>query len=117
MNLFVPLQLRRTFASNLNIVPVHIAEIEQETRSQATNPIWFAVRQHMITASKVHNVRTRMTALKRAPQCKEIDINNLIDKIAGRNSVKSLLPPLRYGHISSFIALLFQILLLIILQV
>ena len=80
-------QIQIDFCLTCEYFPGHIAEIEQETRGQATNHIWFAVRQHMITASMVHDVKTRMTTLKRAPQGKEIDFKNLINKIPGKKSV------------------------------
>ena len=41
---------QKDFCLKLEYFPGHIAEIEREARGQATNPIWFAVRQHMITS-------------------------------------------------------------------
>ena len=79
-------QTQKDFCLKLEYFPGHIAEIEQETKGQTTNPVWFAVRQHMIPAFKAHDVKTRMTTLKRASQGKIIDFKNLIDKIAGRKS-------------------------------
>ncbi len=37
----------------------------------------------MISASKAHDVKTKMTTLKNATGDKQIDLQNLIDKIAG----------------------------------
>ena len=91
-------QTQKDSCLKLEYFPGHIAEIGQQTRGQATNPIWFAVRRHLITASKAHDFKTSRTTLKRAPQGKGIDFKNLIDKIAGRKSVNPLLPPLRYGQ-------------------
>ena len=86
------------FCLKLDYFPDHLVKIEQETRGQAINPTWFSVREHMISASKAHAVKMRLTTLKKATGDKEVDLKNLIDKIARRKSVNSLLTPLRYGQ-------------------
>ena len=49
------------FCLKMEYFPQHSVEIEEKTRGQSDNPLWFAVRRHMITASKAHDVKTRMT--------------------------------------------------------
>lgn len=44
--------------------PSHLTQIAAKTRGQSTNPLWYAVRQHVITASKAHDIKTRMVTFK-----------------------------------------------------
>ena len=77
--------------------PAHVAEIEAKTRGQSENPLWFSVRKHMITASKAHDVKTRMETLHKG--CgKRIDFSSIFSKISGEKGINSDLPALQYGR-------------------
>ena len=51
-----------SFGKNLktNIIEVIVTEIEQLTIGQNTNELWFKFRKTVITASKAHDVLTKM---------------------------------------------------------
>ena len=51
-----------SFGKNLktNITEVIVTEIEQLTMGQNTNELWFKFRKRVITASKAHDVLTKM---------------------------------------------------------
>ena len=51
------------FCFKMEYFPEHLAEIERQTLGQSSN--LFAVRRNMITASKAHDVKTRMVTLKK----------------------------------------------------
>lgn len=40
--------------------PPKVALIEKAKRGQASNPLWFAMRKHLISTSKAHKVKTKM---------------------------------------------------------
>ena len=50
------------FIKNLSekMTDASIAEIEEATKGQHANESWHKARQHVITASKAHAVKTRM---------------------------------------------------------
>ena len=50
-------ETRDEFCLKLEFLPANLADSEEETRGQAANPLWFSVRQHMISASKAHDVK------------------------------------------------------------
>ena len=70
--------------------------IEQATNGQSGNPSWFSYRKHIITASKGHDVKTRMETLRKASE--EVDLISIFNKVKGVSYVNSDLPPLKYGR-------------------
>ncbi len=89
---------KEEFCLKLEYFPEHLAKTEKETRGQAINPLWFSIRQHMISASKAHDVKTRMASYHKDETGKGVDMQSIIDTIAGRKKVNPLLPSLRYGQ-------------------
>ena len=80
-----------------NVSSKEIADIEKKTLGQSENPDWFSYRRHVITASKGHDVKTRLATLKRLSG-EKIDLEPLFAKIAGTSHVPSELPALKYGR-------------------
>ena len=74
-----------------------IAAVEKKTLGQSANPAWFSYRRHVITASKGHEVKTRLATLKRSYE-KNISLESLFAKIAGTSHVPPELPALKYGR-------------------
>ena len=52
------------FISKLEYFADHKEEIEKATRGQSDNAFWFSARKHCITASKAHDVMSRMFTYK-----------------------------------------------------
>lgn len=87
------------FCLNMEYFPQHIALIEKETRGQSNNLLWFAVRQHMITASKAHDVKTRMCSFRKGKaKGKIVSLASVFEKISGIKKINPLIPALRYGR-------------------
>ena len=59
---------------------------------------WFSYRKHVITASKGHEVKTRLATLKRSSEAGKINLEPLFEKIAGKSHGQSDLPALKYGR-------------------
>ena len=58
-----------------------ILDIEQFTKGQSENPSWFSYRRHVITASKGHDVKTRMATVRKASE--EVDLTSIFNKVKG----------------------------------
>ena len=85
------------FFLHMEYFPSHVAEIEKKTRGQSNNPLWFAVRKHMISASKAHAVKTRSESLEKAnAENKVLDLVSIFQKISGKGPALDL-PALKYG--------------------
>ena len=63
-----------------------IAEMEQVTRGQSNNSMWYLSRKHAITASIAHAVNTRSLSLQKSAA--PIDLTNIFKKIANEESIK-----------------------------
>ena len=72
-------------------------KIEELTRGQSENPLWYDYRKGVISASKVHEVKTKMCKFKKGTS----GINNmfgLIQKISGNQFTSPDIPALKYGR-------------------
>ena len=74
------------FFLNMEYFPAHVETIEVQTRGQSDNPLWMSMREHAITASKAHDVNTKMEVpLKKKVQT--ADFSALSAKISGKARV------------------------------
>ena len=73
-----------------------ILDIEQLTKGQSENPSWFSYRRHVITASKGHDVKTRMAAVRKASE--EVNLTSILNKVKGMSHINPDLPALKYGR-------------------
>ncbi len=74
-----------------------ICSIEQATRGQSDNPDWFSYRKHVVTASKAHEIKTKMETANRS---KTIAINFavILEKVGGQSNISPDIPALKYGR-------------------
>lgn len=84
------------FMENLsaNLDEENISIIEKITKGQNTNELWFQFRKGVITASKVHEVKTKMSKVN-------VDDKNmwsLIKKVSGFTFINPNIPALKYGR-------------------
>ncbi len=86
-----------TFHANLNCIVKEIDAIEKATRGQNENPLWFSVRRHAITASKAHEIKTRMTTASRLG-VGNTSFENIFSKMAGNKGPCADLPALKFGR-------------------
>ena len=84
------------FISKLEYFADHKEEIEKATRGQSDNAFWFSARKHCITASKAHDVMSRMVTYKR--NFEEIDSISVMDKVSGKTHLNMDLPAIKYGR-------------------
>lgn len=93
------LYAKRFRCANDFVMPIYsdlvLNDIEEQTRGQSSNPLWFSLRKGRISASIAHNVFTRAKKIASGKVCDATSIINLI--IEGRN-VNGDLPSLRYGR-------------------
>ncbi len=86
------------FYLHMEYFPSRVKDIEIKTRGQSNNPLWMAVRKHMISASKAHAVKTRMASIEKAKiENKVLDLTAIFKKISGEGPLLDL-PSLRYGQ-------------------
>ena len=86
------------FFLHMEYFPSRVKDIEFQTRGQSSNPLWFAVRKHMITASKAHAVKTRLASIDKAKSGgKFLDLSSIFKKINGEGPSIDL-PSLKYGQ-------------------
>ena len=73
-----------------------ISEIEKLTRGQNNNEQWFAFRKGVITGSRTHEVKTKMTKFTEG----DGSSTNLwsLFKVSGRTFVNPNIPALKYGR-------------------
>ena len=90
---------KQSFEENLlsNMSVKSIAEIEESTRGQSSNELWFSFRKGVITASRAHDVLAKMRKIKKDPS-KCIDTWSLNQTISGMILTNPDLPALKYGH-------------------
>ena len=81
------------FMENLsaNINEENISVIEQITQGQNTNELWFQFRKGVITASKVHEVKTKMTKVN----VDDKSMWSLIKKVSGFTFINPNIPALK----------------------
>ena len=86
------------FFSNISAVfnDDKINGIEVCTRGQSNNQSWFTYRKGVITASKGHEICTKMRKIRKG-QC-EIDLWQLFQKVSGLTFVNPNIPALKYGR-------------------
>ena len=84
------------FFSKMDYFAQHVNEIEEATRGQSDNSFWFMLRKHVITASKVHDVKTRMSTYQRKGA--DTDLTSVFDKVAGEKPINPEIAALKYGR-------------------
>ena len=84
------------FMENLfvNLGEDKIAIVEKITRGQNTNELWFQFRKGVITASKAHEVKTKMSKAN----VDDKSMWSLIKKISGFTFINPNIPALKYGR-------------------
>ena len=87
-----------SFYENLkhNFNKKNINRIEMLTRGQSSNDAWYRFRKGVITASKCHEVLTKMKKLKRGAT--NVNTFALNQKILGNCFISPDLPALKYGR-------------------
>jgi hypothetical protein len=85
------------FIDNIKITMTakNISEIEVTTRGQSKNDAWFDYRKGVITASKAHEVLTKMEKVKKSGA---VNMWTLNQNISGFTFVNPDLPALKYGR-------------------
>ena len=80
-----------------NMTVDNIEIIESSTHGQSSNEMWYQYRKGVITASKSHDVLTKM---KKVSQCSvSVDMWPLHQKISGMVFVNPNIPALKYGRV------------------
>ena len=89
----------KAFKENLskNMTVENIKLIESSTYGQSSNETWYRFRKGVITASKSHDVFTKMTKLSKASG--SVDMWPLHQKISGMIFVNPNIPALKYGRV------------------
>ena len=90
---------KKSFNSNMlsSMNEDNILEIERITRGQSSNELWFQYRKGVITASKSHEVITKMTKVEKGGGG-NINMYALNQKISGLAFVSPDIPALKYGR-------------------
>uniref|UniRef100_A0A7M5XHH3 YqaJ viral recombinase domain-containing protein n=1 Tax=Clytia hemisphaerica TaxID=252671 RepID=A0A7M5XHH3_9CNID len=81
--------------------PEIIQKIESATKGQSTNKLWFQHRKGVITASKAHEVKTKMKTIESYPNGSEksdVLMWSLTKKVAGFSFVNPNIPALKYDR-------------------
>lgn len=88
-----------TFKANLskNMTLDNINLIEKCTHGQSSNETWYHFRKGVVTASKSHDVFTKMTKVNKG--CISVDLWPLHQKISGSVFVSPDIPALKYGRV------------------
>ena len=85
------------FKENLNVfTKENIETIEKLTMGQSENEHWFEYRKCLITASKAHEVVTKMTKVEKGGGG-TVNMWSLNQKISGLVFVKRNIPALKHG--------------------
>ena len=90
---------RKEFFENLsvNISEKSIIKIEEITLGQSENQYWYEFRKGVISASKVHEVKTKMSKFKKGTSG-PINMFGLIQKVSGNQFTSPDIPALKYGR-------------------
>lgn len=90
------------FFENLqsNISLETVVKIEEITRGQSSNHLWFQHRKGVITASKVHEVKTKMGKVIKgcSGQNQDSMMWSLIKNVSGMTFTNPNIPALKYGR-------------------
>ena len=81
----------------LNLTTSNITRIEQITRGQSENESWYSFRKGVITASKGHDVITKMKKVKKGG-FEVINTFSLNQRISGNYFTSPDIPALKYGR-------------------
>ena len=83
---------------HMEYFPSHMKDIELQTKGQSSNPLWCAIRKHVITASKAHAVKTTLASIyKVKSEGKVLDLSSIFKKRSGEGpSIDQ--PSLEYGQ-------------------
>ena len=81
----------------LGIDKDQIAEIERVTRGQSNNPLWLAFRQHVITASKAHSVKTRIETAE-SKGFADTNFDAVTKCVAEKSELHKNIPAIKYGN-------------------
>lgn len=89
---------KAAFYDNLamNLTVDNIVRVEQLTRGQSDNEAWYSFRRGVITASKCHDVVTKMRKLKADGSI--INVFSLNQRISGNSYTSPDIPALKYGR-------------------
>jgi hypothetical protein len=89
----------KSFEENLitNMSANSIKDIEEVSRGQSANELWFAFRKGVITASRAHDVLAKMKKTRKYGN-KHIDTWSLNQTISGMTLTNPNLPALKYGN-------------------
>lgn len=87
------------FYENLKTCIDHerIQQIQLITRGQNVNKLWFDFRKNVITASKAHEVKSKMS--KHAKGAQNLSLYGLHERISGRYFTNPDIPALKYGRV------------------
>ena len=85
------------FKENLSLSKENLESIEKFTIGQSENEHWFEYRKCLITASKAHEVVTKMTKVEKGDGG-TVNIWSLNQKISGRVFVKPNITAVKYGR-------------------
>ena len=86
------------FKENLNVfTKENIETIEKLTMDQSENEHWLEYRKCLITASKAHELVTKMTKVEKGGGG-TVSMWSLNQKMSGLVFVKSNIPALKYGR-------------------
>eukprot|EP00112_Aurelia_sp_Birch-Aquarium-sp1_P024468 Seg7760.2 transcript_id=Seg7760.2/GoldUCD/mRNA.D3Y31 product="hypothetical protein" protein_id=Seg7760.2/GoldUCD/D3Y31 len=72
-------------------------KIEKLTKGQAENGQWYRFRKHVITASKAHDVKTRMETAQRKGM-EKTDFQAVCEKVSGCSKLNPNIPALKFGR-------------------
>lgn len=89
---------KEEFFKNLaTISSKEIKEIEKSTHGQNTNTAWYSFRKGVITASKGHEVKTKMAKVSKGTGG-YVNMWNLFQKLSGYTFINPNIPALKYGQ-------------------
>ena len=81
-----------------NVTKDVIKKIEILTRGQAANKCWHTFRKGVITASKGHDIKTKMEKIKSQGDLTKVNLWNIFQQISGLTFVNPNIPALKYGR-------------------
>ena len=98
MTLFLCLRTEQ-FKSNVlsNMTKENIERIEKLTRGQNTNNLWFSFRKCVVTASKCHDVLTKLNKIEKGGGG-YVDMFKLNQNVSGLTYINPNIPALKYGR-------------------
>ena len=91
-------ELVRGFMESLTLTGETQTAIERNTRGQADNPLWFELRKGRITASKFHDVYTKVNSVVSNRSQTEPRTTPLVSKLIYRDENLDHLPAIRWGQ-------------------